>query len=226
MLDIVKLSESLVIFSDEETGYTASFSNSAAERKLVQKLLSDNDLSHLWEAVILPEWRDSPITPSIQPIVSTLSEMRINKQADIKQWCNQHIVNGISIDLGLVDGAGDPLGPLHYSLTERHQTDMRDLALMIANGATQVTWRDDSRVSHMIYTAEQFMTLYQAMSTYILQCRFRSDGLEELLFSYTDDQVDLITSLNWDTELPAEIQVKSDELLATMLAANSTGVVQ
>ncbi len=162
---------------------------------------------------ILEIWGDTPTV--IFPEVP-FKQLVEDKQQQIKHWCEDKIISGIDIDLGLKDDHDSPLGSLHYSLTERHQMDMRDLASIIQAGATSVTWRDDSRVSHMVYTAEQFMKLYQAATAYIFNCRFRSDGLEELLFSYTENDRNKVKALTWDTELPKEIQDKINSLLGTM----------
>lgn len=216
MLNIGYLSEQVVVLLDD-AGYTSSFSNSITERTLVQNKLNEAGCFDLWDTDILPVWTDTPLVSEVNLPVN-ISSLRLSKQSEIKKMCHDVIVAGISIDLGLKDADDNPLGELHYTLSEKNQTDMRDLASMITQGAKQVTWRDDSRVSHMIYTAEQFITLYNAASEYILRCRFHSDGLEELLFSYTDDQLDLILSINWDTELPTHIQTKMDNLLSVMLS--------
>lgn len=216
MLNIGYLSEQVVVLLDD-AGYTSSFSNSITERTLVQNKLNEAGCFDLWDTDILPVWTDTPLVSEVNLPVN-ISSLRLSKQSEIKKMCHDVIVSGISIDLGLKDADDNPLGELHYTLSEKNQIDMRDLASMITQGAKQVTWRDDSRVSHMIYTAEQFITLYNAASEYILRCRFHSDGLEELLFSYTDDQLDLILSINWDTELPTHIQTKMDNLLSVMLS--------
>lgn len=213
MLTIVNIDENSVLLSDEDTGFRSRYINNESGRMIVQFLTRNNQ--ELWD-VILAHWATEPTTgPNINE--PTFDELRLQKQQIIKKWCYNKIIEGISIDLGLVDDSGNPLGELHYTLTERQQSDMRDLALMITKGATQVTWRDDSRVSHMIYTAEQFMNLYQAATIFILQCRFRSDALETLLFSYSDDRIDLVTALTWDTELPETIQNQMNKLLEIML---------
>lgn len=216
MLNIGYLSEQVVVLLDD-AGYTSSFSNSITERTLVQNKLNEAGCFDLWDTDILPVWTDTPLVSEVNLPVN-ISSLRLSKQSEIKKMCHDVIVSGISIDLGLKDADDNPLGELHYTLSEKNQIDMRDLASMITQGVKQVTWRDDSRVSHMIYTAEQFITLYNAASEYILRCRFHSDGLEELLFSYTDDQLDLILSINWDTELPTHIQTKMDNLLSVMLS--------
>lgn len=218
MFTIVDIDSSSVLLEDESIGFRGRYSNTASDRTAVQSLLTSNQ--DIWHQ-ILSKWT---IEPTVVPDNDLLEfeQLRLQKQSIIKEWCHQKIVNGISIDLGLTGEDGAPLGELHYSLTEQHQSDMRDLASMISNGATQVTWRDDSRVSHMVYTSTQFMTLYQAASVHILQCRFRSDGLEELLFTYSSDQRELINSLTWETELPVDIEEKMQSLLNTMLAANSS----
>lgn len=202
-----------LVLIDEETEFRGCYANSISERKILQTKLASTDL---WNTVILPIWGDTPTVIHQEPTID-IATIRSNKQTLIKQWCHDKIVEGISIDLGLTDENGNPLDELHYTLSEKNQTDMRDLVNMIAAGAARVTWRDDSRVTHMVYTAEQFMALYQAATVFILKCRFHSDGLEALLFRYTDNQIDDIQSLTWDTELPEDIQSQMDSLLAVML---------
>lgn len=210
---IDSITEDSLVILDEETEFRGCYTNSISERNILQKMLTSTDL---WSTTILPVWGDSPTIIHPEPTID-IATIRSNKQILIKQWCHDKIVEGITIDLGLKDESGNPLGQLHYTLSEKNQTDMRDLVNMIAAGTTQVTWRDDSRVTHMVYTAEQFMALYQAATVFILKCRFHSDGLEALLFRYTDNQIDDIQSITWDTELPEDIQNQMDSLLAVML---------
>lgn len=217
MLSILKITPYVVTLSYGDS-FRVTYSNSNAERNALISMLNDEGQSDLWDDNILPIWGDSPTIsyPSYGEEYS-IEDIRKNKQIEIKQMCHDKIVEGISIDLGLVDDMGQPMGELHYSLTELNQTDMRDLVSMISQGATQVTWRDDSRVSHMIYTSEQFLSLYKASTEYILRCRFHSDGLEELLYRYTEDEKELIEALDWDTELPEDIQGQIHDLLNIMI---------
>lgn len=194
-----------------------AFVNSEEGRIMCQEYIKNIDeTSTVFEDVILPVWGDEP---TIVPEPVDIDKLKLSKQQQIKQWCHNIITNGIDIDLGLKNEDGTNRGTLHYTLTEQKQTDMRDLMSLIAAGATEVTWRDDSRLTHEIYTAEQFTTLYQACTQFIFQCRFKSDGLEELLFTY-DNEED-INNLNWDTELPEEIQNNINELLSVALLGGS-----
>ena len=193
------------------------YSNTEPDRDILKSILESNESLDLWESDILPVWTNTPTVELPEPPLVDLDILKSTKQQEIKQMCHDKIVEGISIDLGLTDEEGNPLGTLHYTLSEKSQTDMRDLINIIATGATQVTWRDDSRVSHMIYTAQQFMMLYQASMNFILECRFHSDGLEELLFSYGEDDRALIEAITWDTELPEDIQSRMDSLLSIMI---------
>lgn len=190
-----------------------TFINSTSGREMVQKYIKNIDgTSTLFEDEILPIWGDNPtiITEEVD-----IEKIRIQKQAQIKQWCHNTIINGIDIDLGLTNEDGTPRGSLHYTLTEQKQTDMRDLMSIISTGASIVTWKDDSRLTHEIYSAELFTLLYQACTKFIFECRFKSDGLEELLFTY--DNIEDINNLTWDTEIPENIQNKINELLIVAL---------
>lgn len=202
-----------------------SYENTEESRARVKKIFDENEVFKnvygkfvraSWEEDIVPIWGETA-TISIAQI--PVEEIRSQKQQQIKDTCHTKIVAGIDINLGLQTDEGAPAGELHYSLTERKQTDMHDLAEVISKGATQVTWRDDNRVTHQIYTADQFMKLYSAANAHILKCKYLSDALEELLFSYSDNEVDKIKALNWDTELPAEIKERMETLLSVMLDA-------
>lgn len=205
--------------NEVKVGYNSRslFMNSSDDREKIQLWLKNIDkTSTVFEDNILPVWGDKP---TIIPEPVDIDKLKQSKQQQIKQWCHNIITNGIDIDLGFKNEDGTDRGSLHYALTEQKQTDMRDLMSLIASGATEVTWRDDSRLTHEVYTAEQFITLYQACTQFIFQCRFKSDGLEELLFTY-DNEED-INNLNWDTELPEEIQNNINELLSVALLGGS-----
>ena len=204
--------------TNEETqiglNHRCAFVNSEAGRTRCQEYIKNIDeTSTVFEDIILPVWGDNP---TIIPEPVDIDKLKQSKQQQIKNWCHNTIINGIDIDLGFKNEDGTDRGSLHYSLTEQKQTDMRDLMSMIANGSEKVTWRDDSRVTHEIYTADQFTNLYSACTLFILQCRYRSDGLEELLFRY--DNEDDINNLTWDTELPEDIQNNINELLNVALS--------
>lgn len=216
MPEIVSLSaDFVVILYPENNNFTVTYYNSSEGRVLAHSALCDDEV---WQAEVLPVWGDVPTVLDPQPAPSiSIDKIRSDKQQQIKAICRSKIVEGIDADLGLCDSAGQPLGTLHYTLSEKNQTDMRDLVSMINSGATEVTWRDDSRVSHMIYTAAQFLVLYKLSSEHILRCRFRSDALEELLKSYSDEQIDEIGAISWDSEIPEAIEDKMNELLNIML---------
>lgn len=224
MSEIVDLStDFVVIMYPENNNFTATYYNSPQGRLLAQSALGDDTM---WQSEIIPVWGDTPTVsdPSETPTIP-VSKIRSDKQQQIKTLCHNKIVEGIDADVGLTDDEGNPLGTLHYTLSEKNQTDMRDLVSMIAQGATEVTWRDDSRVSHMVYTAQQFLTLYKLSSQHILRCRFKSDALEELVRLYSDDEADKIGSVDWDSEIPPEIEDKMNTLLDIMLKdANEGGV--
>lgn len=221
-IEILNINENNISLYSSENNWRGSYTNSESDRETLKFILNKNECSDLWETDILPVWGENPTVDIVFEKPVDISILRKNKQIEIKNLCHDNIVKGIDIDLGLTDEKGNLLGSLHYTLSEKNQTDMRDLVGMIQSGMTEVTWRDDSRVTHMVYTAEQFMNLYQASSAYILQCRFRSDGLEALLFSYTDEEVDKIKALNWDTELPKDIEDNMNNLLGIMLNQNNT----
>lgn len=220
MMNIVSISaDYVVIVYPDQDNFTITYYNCPSGRSKVQSALSETTL---WDEVILPEWGDAPTVLDPQPTQTiSIDKIRSDKQQQIKAICRSKIIEGIDADLGLCDSTGQPLGTLHYTLSEKNQTDMRDLVGMISSGATEVTWRDDSRVSHMIYTAAQFLVLYKLSSEHILRCRFKSDALEELLKSYSDDQVDEIGAISWDSEIPEAIEDRMNELLQVML--NDTG---
>lgn len=153
-------------------------------------------------------------TPHGDLTVVDLETVRESVRAQIKKACHDKIVEGITVNCGLTNPDGTNRGELHYTLSEKNQQDMRDLATMIAAGSTAVTWRDDSRVAHEIYTAEQFMVLYQAGTQYILSCRFKSDALEVMLNMCTT--VEEMESITWDSEIPPEIQEQMQALWDVM----------
>lgn len=206
--------------TNEETqiglNHRRAFVNSEYGRIKCQEYIKNFDeTSTVFEDVILPVWGDNP---TIIPEPVDIDKLKQSKQQQIKNWCHNIITKGIDIDLGFKNEDGTDRGSLHYTLTEQKQTDMRDLMSLIATGAKEVTWRDDSRLTHEIYTVEQFTNLYQACTQFIFQCRFRSDGLEELLFRY--DTEEDINNLNWNTELPEDIQNNINQLLSIALSGN------
>lgn len=219
----------LIFYDDNIIGLVSEkkvrgcYENTESGRQKVKKIFDENEVFKKvngkferasLEEDIFPIWGDSA-TISIDQV--PIEEIRSKKQQQIKNICHNKIVAGVDVDIGLQTDDGEPAGELHYSLTERKQTDMHDLAESISKGATQVTWRDESRVTHQIYTADQFMKLYNAANDHILRCRYLSDALEELLFSYSDNEEDKIKALNWDTELPTEIKERMENLISVML---------
>ena len=144
--------------NDEEiqvgSNHRCAFVNSEDGRIKCQEYIKNFDeTSTVFEDVILPVWGDEP---TIVPEPVNIDKLKQSKQQQIKQWCHNIIINGIDINLGFKNEDGTDRGSLHYTLTEQKQTDMRDLISLITSGATEVTWRDDSRLTHEIYTAEQF----------------------------------------------------------------------
>lgn len=212
MLRIIELSNKHALLIDaENNNWTCSYCNSKVGRSQLLSDLERLDAMNLWDDYIHKQWGDDII---INDPYDDIEYLRSVIRSSIKSSCRRMIIAGIDVDCGLTDENGAARGPLHYSLSERHQTDMRDLAALIASGLTSVTWRDDSRVSHEIYTAEQFMTLYNACMKHVLHCRFHSDALETMLDSCTT--VHSMLSITWDTHIPEEIQLHMEALWATM----------
>lgn len=212
MVTISMLNNHVVRFTHFDDEYT--FLNEPSHRDKLITLLKNLEAEDIFYDQIAPIWDTKSVSTEI-----SVSALREDKRSYIKQRCHELIVQGIDCNVGLVDSEGHSRGTLHYSLTERHQSDMRDLINMIHSGQTQVTWRDDSRVSHEIYSADQFRYLYATACDFILSCRFRSDALELLLDSYGDDR-DKISELNWDTEIPKEINDQIADLLSVMTSNN------
>ena len=214
MVRIDYIDKNNISITDDSANWCGGYDNSTAGRNDLITELNNRDSAELWDDRILPIWGPAPTIEWELPI----DIVRENKRKYIKDWCYRIIVSGIDYDCGLKNEDGTARGVLHYSLSTKNQTDMRDLASMISNGRTSVTWRDDSRVSHEIYTAAQFLALYAACTQFILKCRFKSDALETMLDSYTTSEA--IDALTWDTEIPAEVQAHIDELWATMYPNN------
>ena len=212
MLRISELGDANVLLIDaENNNWTCSYCNSKLGRSQLLSDLHRLDAMHLWDDIIHDRWGDDV---TVFDMYDDVEQLRPIVRANIKQLCNRAIVEGIDVDCGLTDENGSPRGSLHYSLSERHQTDMRDLASLIASGLTSVTWRDDSRVSHEVYSAKQFMIVYEACMRHVLRCRFRSDALETLLDKCTD--TNSMLAITWDTTIPEDIQSHTDVLWATM----------
>lgn len=210
MLSIAELSKYTVTLVSD-TGAKHTFYNFSTNNNLLRQILAKHDCLELFDNEIKPIW---DVKMQNDRIIKTKRE---RKRTYIKEYCHNLIVSGIDADVGLLNDDGSPRGILHYSLTERKQEDMKDLMVMIRLGQEVVTWRDDSRVSHERYTAEQFEKLYTAAANFIFSCRFRSDALEVLLDSYGDD-TDKIDSLTWETEIPSDIQSDMDSLLSLMVS--------
>ena len=205
-------SRSVILMSSDDSEY--EFDRSLQSMNKIIKLLKSEDSMYLWEDKIKPLWVPTSKLPYSKK--ADVSEQREQIRTNIKMMCKQRIVSGVYVDVGLIDADGSPRGELHYPLTERNQSDISELAHLIERGATKVTYRDDSRVTHEIYTSEQFMKLHSAALMYIFRCRLHSDELEALLDSYSDDELDSMKRISWDIEIPQEISKNTEELWSTM----------
>ena len=145
-----------------------------------------------------------------------VEQLLADKQKEIKAACEATIIAGTDADvLGR--------GPLHYSLTNTKQDDIKTLALSIQNGAEGAFWHDDSRVMHEFYTAEQFMQLYQILYAFIITCKITSDGLEQYAIDcVTNNDLDTLATIGWGTVLPEYIQTQVDQQISLMLGIPSS----
>jgi len=151
----------------------------------------------------------------ITPICPTLEE----KLEQIKRWCQEAIISGINFDCGK--------GLKHYTLEDHKQEVMKDHALLIEKGAQRVIWRDSSRFMHEIYSAQEFMNLYNEAKFHRLKCQLHSDGLEEYVSSLFEEISDEtgrpaneaeISAITWETKLPIEIENKIETLMTEYLS--------
>lgn len=219
MITIHQISPNTLCLKDpDRNNWMCTYTNNSIGRKHLMYDLERFDANQLWEDKIKDVWTDDPLVPDL---TVSVDEIRDRVRNNIKSWCKSAIVSGIDVDCGLTNiDDGTSRGSLHYSLTERKQIDMKDLATMISEGKESVTWRDDSRVAHEVYTATQFMKLYDAATKHILKCRFHSDALESLLDSYSNDDIDKIRSIKWEMDLPESIKNHEELLWTTMMGHN------
>lgn len=209
-----------VIEEGVEGEWRASYMNDDIGRREVERyFIEEVNLPELYEEV-MRVWGNEPTVfyESSPPIpFEIIKEMKVE---EIKQLCQKNIIDGITIDIGKVGKDGIPMGELHYYLDLKKQDYMKILYEAIKNGAQEVIWRDESRVSHEVYTAKEFMILFTACTTHILTCQLRSDSLEEYLKTLTDQQE--ISELNWNTELPESIL--QQEQILFVIQAKALGI--
>ncbi|WP_369284020.1 hypothetical protein [Oscillibacter sp. GMB15532] len=141
----------------------------------------------------------------------TAVEIKEERSTAIKAACAEAIIGGFDADaLGR--------GMLHYTLTQIQQRDLQTQYVAIQAGATEVLWRDSSRVTHEVYTAAQFTALFQTGYAYIISCKIRSDWLEQLVHDLADaDKLTEATKVGWDTTLPEDYQTQCNAQIAAML---------
>ena len=127
--------------------------------------------------------------------------------------CQDYIIAGFDTD---VLGRGN----LHYTLDTIKQSDMKNTVERIKNtGATEVFWRDSSRVMYEVYTAEQFLLLYKEASIFMMMQKLYSDGLEQTLrnsyINHTENSnsAEDMKKMRWGYELTAALQADIDAQL-------------
>ena len=127
--------------------------------------------------------------------------------------CQDYIIAGFDAN---VLGRGD----LHYTLDTIKQSDMKNTAERIkTTGATEVFWRDSSRVMYEVYTAEQFLLLYKEASIFMMMQKLYSDGLEQTLrnsyVNHTENSnsAEDMKKMRWGYELDAALQTDIDAQL-------------
>lgn len=146
-----------------------------------------------------------------------VEEIKAERSTTIKAACAEAITGGFDADvLGR--------GMMHYTLTEIQQRDLQTQYAAVQAGATEALWHDSSRVTHEVYTATQFMELFQRGYAYIISCKIRSDWLEQLAHDLADaDKLTEAAAVDWNTVLPEEYQMQCDAQIAAMLAAAEVG---
>ena len=138
-------------------------------------------------------------------------KVKAERSTAIKAACAEAITGGFDADvLGR--------GPLHYTLTEIQQRDLQTQYAAVQAGATEALWHDSSRVTHEVYTATQFMELFQLGYAYIISCKIRSDWLEQLAHDLVDaDKLTEAAAVDWSTALPEDYQTQCDAQIVAML---------
>lgn len=190
--------------------HRTAYANNAKGRAEIAEALPEPYLT-----TVMSVWRDAPtvldpVCPAPDP-----NMLKAQKQAEIKALCETMITNGFDADvLGR--------GPLHYSLTQVKQEDLKVLYAQVEAGAQTVLWHDDSRVMHETYTAEQFLALYQRGMAYIVGCKIRSDGLEQYIIDlFGAGDIDAAMAVAWDTKLPDSLQAEVDRQVTLMLGGGA-----
>lgn len=150
------------------------------------------------------------------PVEPTAEEIIAERSADIKSACGAAIVQGFDAN---VLGRGN----LHYTLTEIQQRDMEVLLQKVKDGAAAVLWHDSSRVTHELYTAEQFIQLFGIGYAHMISCKIQSDWLEQLVRDLCGaGDLTGAAAVKWDTVLPENYQAQCDEQISLMLESKES----
>ena len=136
----------------------------------------------------------------LEPILKDWSSIQSELISNIKSECESIIIRGFDFDTF-------GTGLLHYTLEKNKQDDMKVIYSNILAGATKVLWHDSSRVTHEVYTAEQFINFYQYAMYFVVQCKIRSDFLEQQIIDYiTNKDEASARNVNFYTPLSDEIE--------------------
>lgn len=225
-----------VEFSDG-SGWRYSERNSEIGRTAVQKIFQENHVikyesrtyhsavggeeivsfvakSATYEDDILPIWGPEP---SINPPKLLFEDLVNEKISEIKKWCESEIIKGIDIDF--TNSTLETPGIKHYTLTKYHQEDLwiRWLSILNDPELQQISWRDEARVTHELYTVEEFLKLFRAAQEHIFRCKFKSDVLEQKILSYDESQSELVSALTWQTPLSSEENEQVDKFVKLLM---------
>lgn len=146
---------------------------------------------------------------SRKPSIETLKQAKV---IEIKQACKSKIEAGFysPVKYGT---------PKLYTLKDYEQSNMQALIININGGALTVPWRHSELIICDVFSAENFLTLYQQASVFTVNMRYKSDFIE-LWISETELTSEELQAISMDSVLPQYYQ----DLFVTKLSENGIPV--
>lgn len=129
-------------------------------------------------------------TPTPEPYVPTLDDIKTSKINELSYTCNQSIVNGVDVE---IDGVME-----HFSYKDEDQVNIKEIFdLAVQTDVPMYYHADDT--SCKLYTVEQIITLYSTASTNKMHHTTYFNQLK--LYVETLETIDEVNSIVYGQEL-------------------------
>ena len=137
------------------------------------------------------EWEYDELQMTFDEFYETIYYKKLSKLNSLDGMCSGAIYQGVDI------------GSLRYNFSEKTQTNLSTIAILIGEGQTTFLYRADNEQEQRVYTAEEMKTIITAKSEWVAVNTNYYESLKKWIARETDEIV--LNNIHYGSTLPSDL---------------------